>query len=171
MLVAAHLAQRSQLPSTQRCFPPPQDHSRPSMPSIFSFLRDAATFMRASSKNVMAIHCKAGKGRTGTMCCIWLLYSKEALTAKEALELFAERRTDHIKSRKRRQKMIAVDTWSQVHSGQRLYTSSVEFFEISFDHDLIVLKPSFRCLGRNVYCAPCPSGPVHPRHRCLVEGP
>jgi len=81
---------------------------------IFAFLRDAANFMTASSRNVMAIHCKAGKGRTGTLCCAWLLYSREANSAKEALEMFAERRTDHIKTKRTKRKMIAVDTWGQV---------------------------------------------------------
>jgi len=92
-----------------------QDHARPSMPIVFAFLREAEAFISASDRNIMAIHCKAGKGRTGTMCCVWMLYSREALTAKEALELFAERRTDHIKARRaHKKKLIAVDTWSQV---------------------------------------------------------
>jgi PTEN phosphatase family protein len=38
--------------------------------------------MDASENNTIAIHCKGGKGRTGTMICIWLLESKACTTAK-----------------------------------------------------------------------------------------
>lgn len=91
-----------------------QDHSPVGMQVIFEFLRDARFFVSADPRNTLVIHCKAGKGRTGTLCCAWLLYTQKASCASEALELFAERRTDHIKTKKRKKKMIAVDTWSQV---------------------------------------------------------
>lgn len=41
--------------------------------------------MDANKDNVIAIHCKGGKGRTGTMICIWLLESKECPTAEVIL--------------------------------------------------------------------------------------
>ena len=31
--------------------------------------------MNADKENVIAIHCKGGKGRTGTMICVWLIES------------------------------------------------------------------------------------------------
>mmetsp|Transcript_72710 Transcript_72710/g.207117 ORF Transcript_72710/g.207117 Transcript_72710/m.207117 type:complete len:401 (-) Transcript_72710:263-1465(-) len=97
-----------------------QDHSPPSMPIIFEFLNDAKQFTNGSPLNTIAIHCKAGKGRTGTCCAAWLLFSKKASCAAEALELFAERRTDHIKTKKSKKKMIAVDTWGQVQQVHNL---------------------------------------------------
>lgn len=42
---------------------------------------------------MIAVHCKGGQGRTGTMICAWLLYSGQVSTAKEALEIFYKRRT------------------------------------------------------------------------------
>ena len=94
-----------------------QDHARPSMVQVFEALRDMDHFKSMDSRNILAIHCKAGKGRTGTLCCSWLLYSRTANSAVEALEIFAEKRTDHIKSKSGsagKKKMIAVDTWAQV---------------------------------------------------------
>lgn len=91
-----------------------QDHSRPSMDVVFQFIREAAQFYRSHPRNTVVVHCKAGKGRTGTLCCAWLLYTREANNAIEALEMFKERRTDHIKTKRLHKKMIAVDTWSQV---------------------------------------------------------
>merc|ERR1711871_1519729 len=39
-----------------------------------------------------AVHCIAGKGRTGTMCAAWLLYSGICETSTEALGAFANKR-------------------------------------------------------------------------------
>jgi PTEN phosphatase family protein len=50
--------------------------------------------MEADPGNVIAVHCKGGKGRTGTMICIWLLESRECSNAKEALNKFGDRRTN-----------------------------------------------------------------------------
>lgn len=90
-----------------------QDHSPPSFPVLVEFLTSASHWSKADPRNVIVIHCKAGKGRTGTLCCAWLLYSRMANSAAEALEMFADRRTDHMK-RSAKKKKIAVDTWGQV---------------------------------------------------------
>ena len=43
--------------------------------------------------NVVSIHCKAGKGRTGLVICCYLLYTGMCQTADEALKVFGDRRT------------------------------------------------------------------------------
>ena len=45
-------------------------------------------------KNILAAHCKGGKGRTGMYICCLLLHMRKFVTAAEALDYFAERRSD-----------------------------------------------------------------------------
>ncbi|XP_021701164.1 uncharacterized protein LOC23687644 isoform X1 [Aedes aegypti] len=76
---------------------PFKDHNPPDIELITSFCRDVDEHLRADSKNVVAVHCKAGKGRTGTMICCYLLYSRQFNTAAEALHYYAQRRTSDSK--------------------------------------------------------------------------
>jgi phosphatidylinositol-3,4,5-trisphosphate 3-phosphatase/dual-specificity protein phosphatase PTEN len=46
-----------------------------------------------SPDNVVAIHCKAGKGRTGLIVSSYLLYSEFSSSATEALKYYGETRT------------------------------------------------------------------------------
>ena len=66
---------------------------------------------------VFAVHCRGGKGRTGTMICAWLLWTGHCSTACDALDLFQRRRTDE----KIRGKWQGVETESQ-----KRYVSYVE---------------------------------------------
>lgn len=72
---------------------PFKDHNPPDIELITAFCRDVDEHLRANCKNVVAVHCKAGKGRTGTMICCYLLYSRQFQTADEALHYYAQRRT------------------------------------------------------------------------------
>jgi len=42
-----------------------QDHGPPTMKNFVDFLNDASEFMRKDKENVIAVHCKGGKGRSG----------------------------------------------------------------------------------------------------------
>ena len=50
-------------------------------------------FVQADHRNVAAIHCKAGKGRTGLVCASYLLHARRARSARDALALYGQRRT------------------------------------------------------------------------------
>lgn len=90
-----------------------QDHSPPSLEQIVRFLtwtRDCA----AHPKHVMAVHCKGGKGRTGVLCCAWLMYTRETQDAEDARTFFTLARTDTTRKKKTKTKTQGVETPSQV---------------------------------------------------------
>ncbi|ELR22324.1 dual specificity phosphatase, catalytic domain containing protein [Acanthamoeba castellanii str. Neff] len=72
---------------------PIDDHNVPTMPMIRQFCEDAEQWLHQDEDNVIAVHCKAGKGRTGLMICCWLIHSQTCATSREAIELFGKERT------------------------------------------------------------------------------
>eukprot|EP00163_Fabomonas_tropica_P024584 TRINITY_DN423_c0_g1_i2.p1 TRINITY_DN423_c0_g1~~TRINITY_DN423_c0_g1_i2.p1 ORF type:complete len:262 (+),score=41.46 TRINITY_DN423_c0_g1_i2:377-1162(+) len=72
---------------------PFDDHNCPPLPLLQAFCRSASAFLRADEKNVVAIHCKAGKSRTGLMICCLLMHLKICPSADEALALYNKART------------------------------------------------------------------------------
>ncbi|KAK2958434.1 putative Phosphatidylinositol 3,4,5-trisphosphate 3-phosphatase [Blattamonas nauphoetae] len=73
------------------------DHNCPPFEMIEAFCVDAATYLNQDPKNVVAVHCKAGKGRTGLMICALLLYMKTHPTADECLRYYGFARTKNLK--------------------------------------------------------------------------
>ena len=93
-----------------------QDHTPPSLDTLVAMCLDAEIFLAGSSANVIAVHCRGGKGRTGSLCVAWLLYSRAVETIEEGLEKFATQRTDlNMKG-----KLQGVETPSQVRFLQYL---------------------------------------------------
>lgn len=41
---------------------------------MIGFCANVEEWMEKDKQNVIAIHCKGGKGRTGTMICTWLVH-------------------------------------------------------------------------------------------------
>ncbi|KAK6172672.1 hypothetical protein SNE40_016284 [Patella caerulea] len=70
------------------------DHNVPRLRDMIKFADSVRLWMSADKRNVIAIHCKGGKGRTGTMICCWLVDSGLFEEAKESLNYFGDRRTD-----------------------------------------------------------------------------
>ena len=69
------------------------DHSPPPFELIERFCRDVSEWLSADPAHVAAIHCKAGKGRTGTMITCFLLFSGLCENTDEAVKLFGNVRT------------------------------------------------------------------------------
>ena len=101
---------------------------------------------------VYAIHCRGGKGRTGTMVCSWLLWTQHCQTAEEALELFQRRRTDErIKG-----KWQGVETASQ-----KRYVRYVERYLASPERlGLTRPRPLVKIVVKNIFPDKCVAAPL-----------
>jgi len=69
------------------------DHHPPPLDLIFQCCQSMAGWLKADPENTAFVHCKAGKGRTGTIICCFLLYTNACESTAEALEYFARRRS------------------------------------------------------------------------------
>eukprot|EP00944_MAST-04C_sp_MAST-4C-sp1_P008681 g8681.t1 len=76
---------------------PFDDHNPCPLKMIGPFCKSISSYLREDNRNTVAVHCKAGKGRTGLMVCAYLLHCGAAKTAQEATHLFAKRRTHNEK--------------------------------------------------------------------------
>ncbi|GAA5814673.1 hypothetical protein MFLAVUS_008172 [Mucor flavus] len=76
---------------------PFEDHQAPPFDTLIKFCRDASEWLQKDEKNVVAIHCKAGKGRTGTVIAALLLHLGMADDAVTAMEIYGKERTDNSK--------------------------------------------------------------------------
>ncbi|XP_012867270.1 PREDICTED: phosphatidylinositol 3,4,5-trisphosphate 3-phosphatase TPTE2 [Dipodomys ordii] len=93
------------------------DHNVPSLEEMIQLSKDIVGWLDLDPQNVAALHCKGGKGRTGTMICACLIATGIFSTAKESLKWFGCRRTDF----SRGSKFQGVETPSQ--------SRYVEYFE------------------------------------------
>lgn len=76
------------------------DHNVPSINDMIRFVKNVREWFNHDKDNVIAVHCKGGKGRTGTMICVWLVEAGLFGSAEASLDYFGNRRTDLSKSNK-----------------------------------------------------------------------
>jgi len=80
-------------PNTRVGMYPIKDHYPANVFLTFVFCLDAYFYMREHSENVIAVHCKAGKGRTGMMIACFLLFSGVCSSANQAIQYYGRRRS------------------------------------------------------------------------------
>ncbi|KAM4546147.1 putative tyrosine-protein phosphatase TPTE isoform 1-T1 [Odontesthes bonariensis] len=103
------------------------DHNVPSLEDMLKYTANVREWMSADPQNIIAIHCKGGKGRTGTLVCTWLIDSDQFESAQDSLEYFGERRTDKSQS----SKFQGVETPSQSR-----YVGYYEIMKTKFNRQL-----------------------------------
>ena len=69
------------------------DHNPCALQLIEQFCNSVFAYLAEDPENVVGIHCKAGKGRTGLMISCYLLHCGNCERASDALDLFARERT------------------------------------------------------------------------------
>jgi phosphatidylinositol-3,4,5-trisphosphate 3-phosphatase/dual-specificity protein phosphatase PTEN len=72
---------------------PFNDHAPCPIKLILDFCIDLCLYLTLNPKGVAAIHCKAGKGRTGVMIVCYLIFSGLCENSDEALIHYAKQRT------------------------------------------------------------------------------
>eukprot|EP00736_Rhodelphis_marinus_P002240 Rmarinus@m.6364 len=72
---------------------PFDDHNPPALGMIRCFCTEASAWLSKDPENIVAVHCKAGKGRTGTMVSCLLLHLGFFHNARDALRWFSTMRT------------------------------------------------------------------------------
>lgn len=60
---------------------------------MVEFCVDLILFLAKDPENSAAVHCKAGKGRTGIMICCYLVFSGIASSTQDAIENYTYRRS------------------------------------------------------------------------------
>ncbi|XP_029029049.1 putative tyrosine-protein phosphatase TPTE [Betta splendens] len=108
------------------------DHNVPSLEDMLKYTASVREWMAEDPTNIIAIHCKGGKGRTGTMVCTWLIDSDQFESAQDSLDYFGERRTDKSQS----SKFQGVETPSQSR-----YVGYYEIMKTKFNRQLPPIKP------------------------------
>jgi len=69
------------------------DHNPAPLKMLFYLCLDALVYLSHDEGNVIAIHCKAGKGRTGLAISCYMIFMEGVTDAYDSVHLFNFRRT------------------------------------------------------------------------------
>ncbi|CAL8102226.1 unnamed protein product [Calicophoron daubneyi] len=103
------------------------DHNAPQFEQMIALCDDVHNFLNKDKENIIAINCKAGKGRTGVMVCACLLRLGLVSNALDSLKLYGERRTDDGKG-------VTIPS-------QRRY---VQYYDTYLSHNLVYSRTPLR---------------------------
>lgn len=102
-----------------------EDHNPCPFDMLEPFCAHLDRWMKESPENIAAIHCKAGKGRTGLMISCYLIYIKQHKTSFAALRYFAVKRTKNCKGVTIPSQMRYVDYFQQYIEEKRSGSLSI----------------------------------------------
>ena len=70
---------------------PFEDHQAPPYDLMLEFCKSVDEWLSKDSENVVVVHCKAGKGRSGLLISVYLLHTGSSESADDALKVGAAR--------------------------------------------------------------------------------
>lgn len=70
------------------------DHHSPQLQLLFDLVNAMKKFSEEDKNNVLVVHCNAGKGRTGTIICCYLLFLGYFKEVEECLKFYSKKRFD-----------------------------------------------------------------------------
>lgn len=118
---------------------PFDDHNCPPINLIKLFCQSAYSWLKEDILNVVVVHCKAGKARTGLMICSLLLFLKFFPTAEECIDYYNQKR--------------CVDAKGLIRPSQIRYVKYFERIQKQFEGET---PPGRRCMLRGFRLHKCP---------------
>ncbi|PIN24673.1 Clathrin coat dissociation kinase GAK/PTEN/Auxilin [Handroanthus impetiginosus] len=118
---------------------PFDDHNCPPIQLLKLFCQSAYSWLKEDILNVVVVHCKAGKARTGLMICSLLLFLKFFPTAEECIDYYNQKR--------------CVDAKGLILPSQIRY---VKYFERILKEFNGEAPPGRRCMLRGFRLHKCP---------------
>ena len=125
------------------------DHNPPPLHLMLPFCKDLEKWLTDDPENVASIHCKAGKGRTGTLICVYLVHTGR-YTADEALAEFGRARTENAKG-------VTIPSQQRyVHYYEQLKLRNYEVVERKYQitHIRFITVPTFDSALHGYGCDP-----------------
>jgi len=112
---------------------PFDDHNCPKFDDLGPFCEKLDEFLCQHPENVAAMHCKAGKGRTGLCICVYLLHTGLWKTADECLNFYGVSRTLNQKGvtiPSQRRWVRYYDQWLRLRENGRMPPSTGKKFRV-----------------------------------------
>lgn len=69
-----------------------EDHHSPPVELLFDICWDIHEYLKANHSNVVVVHCMAGKGRTGSLVCCYLMFSGRFSRSDQAMSYYQKKR-------------------------------------------------------------------------------